>query len=154
MKTVQAIHAGWIIPVDQPGIVLDAHTLVIEDDTIAAIVPTATWRREPEATEIDLRGHALVPGFVNAHTHAAMSLFRGMADDLPLMTWLENHIWPTEARVVGREFVREGTRLAAAEILSRDEGFSVSSHLAKLPYKHAQRHRKLADALLLAGLPQ
>lgn len=117
MKTVQAIHAGWIIPVDPPGVALEAHTLVIEDDSIAAIVPTTAWQAEPGTTELDLRGHALIPGFVNTHTHAAMSLFRGMADDLPLMTWLENHIWPTEARVVGREFVREGTRLAAAEML-------------------------------------
>jgi 5-methylthioadenosine/S-adenosylhomocysteine deaminase len=66
---------------------------------------------------VDCRQHALIPGLVNAHTHAAMSLFRGLADDLPLMTWLQQHIWPAEARFGDRQFVREGTRLAAYEML-------------------------------------
>jgi len=115
---MQAVHAGWVIPVQPDGTVLERHTLVIDGTQIAAIVPTAEWRNESGATEIDCRRHVLVPGFVNAHTHAAMSLFRGMADDLPLMEWLEGHIWPAEARVAGREFVRDGTRLAAAEMLA------------------------------------
>ncbi len=118
MSNVQAVHAGWVIPVEPDGVVLERHTLVIDGTHIAAIVPTASWRNDLGATEIDCRRHVLVPGFVNAHTHAAMSLFRGMADDLPLMEWLERHIWPAEARVAGREFVRDGTRLAAAEMLT------------------------------------
>ena len=118
MSNVQAVHAGWVIPVEPDGVVLERHTLVIDGTHIAAIVPSASWRNDLGATEIDCRRHVLVPGFVNAHTHAAMSLFRGMADDLPLMEWLEQHIWPAEARVAGREFVRDGTRLAAAEMLT------------------------------------
>ncbi len=118
MSNVQAVHAGWVIPVEPDGVVLERHTLVIDGTHIAAIVPTGSWRNDLGATEIDCRRHVLVPGFVNAHTHAAMSLFRGMADDLPLMEWLERHIWPAEARVAGREFVRDGTRLAAAEMLA------------------------------------
>jgi 5-methylthioadenosine/S-adenosylhomocysteine deaminase len=114
----QAIHARWVIPVEPHGVVLDHHTLVIEHARIAAILPTAQWRSPgAHVLEIDCREHALMPGFVNAHTHAAMSLFRGMADDRPLMEWLERHIWPAEARHVSREFVRDGTRLAIAEML-------------------------------------
>lgn len=114
----EAIHAGWIVPVEPQASVLARHTLVIEDDRIAAIVPTAEWR-SPGAgmQELHCPDHVLIPGLVNAHTHAGMSLFRGLADDLPLMEWLERHIWPAEARVANREFVRDGTRLAAAEML-------------------------------------
>ena len=116
--TVQALHARWVIPVEPANTVLDHHTVVIEDSLITAIVPTAEWRNTGEhVDEIHLPEHALIPGLVNAHTHAAMSLFRGMADDRPLMDWLENHIWPAEARAINREFVRDGTRLAAAEML-------------------------------------
>jgi 5-methylthioadenosine/S-adenosylhomocysteine deaminase len=117
MSNVQAIHAGWIVPVEPAGLVLQRHTLVIEDECIKALTPTAEWHAAGDVREIDCREHVLVPGFVNAHTHAAMTLFRGLADDLPLMEWLQRHIWPTEARVAGREFVRDGTRLAAAEML-------------------------------------
>lgn len=116
--TAQAIHARWVIPVEPANTVFDHHTVVIEDAQITAILPTAQWRSAgPQVEEIQLPEHALIPGFVNAHTHAAMSLFRGMADDRPLMDWLENHIWPAEARAINREFVRDGTRLAAAEML-------------------------------------
>lgn len=115
---LQAIHAGWVVPVEPTGRVLERHTLVIEDARISAIVPTVEWRSPgPLASELHCPDHVLIPGLVNAHTHAGMSLFRGMADDRPLMEWLERHIWPAEARVVNREFVRDGTRLAAAEML-------------------------------------
>ena len=66
---------------------------------------------------ISLPAHALIPGLVNAHTHAAMTLMRGLADDLPLMRWLEEHIWPAEKRHVSPEFVRDGTLAACAEML-------------------------------------
>ena len=118
MDTVQAIHARWLIPVEPAGLVLEQHTVQIEGARIAAIMPTAQWRSPgPHVLETHCPEHALIPGFVNAHTHAAMSLFRGMADDRPLMDWLEQHIWPAEARSVSREFVRDGARLAAAEML-------------------------------------
>ena len=111
----QAIHASWVVPVHPRGTVLQDHTVVIESGVISALMPRAQWQGEAE--EIDCAGHALMPGMINTHTHAAMSLFRGLADDLPLQVWLEQHIWPTEAMVVGRDFVRDGTRLAAAEML-------------------------------------
>ena len=114
----QIIHARWIIPVEPGHPVLTDHSLAIQGDRIAAILPTADWQSHLKARhEVDLSGHALLPGFVNVHTHAAMSLFRGMADDLPLMRWLQEHIWPAEGRWLSPEFVRDGTRLAAYEML-------------------------------------
>lgn len=118
MDTLQALHASWVVPVEPHGTVLCDHTLVIEDTRIAALLPTEAWRAAGrKAREFDLEGHVLMPGLVNAHTHAGMSLFRGVADDLPLRTWLEDHIWPAEAACVNREFVRDGVRLAVAEML-------------------------------------
>lgn len=115
---LQAIHAGWVIPVEPQTQVLKAHTVVIEDQLIKAIIPRTSWRApDSDCIEIERPGHVLIPGLINTHTHAAMSLFRGMADDRPLMEWLENHIWPAEAKFVQRDFVRDGTRLAAAEML-------------------------------------
>ena len=114
----QIIHARWVIPVEPGMPVLPDHSVGVAHGRIAAIVPTNDWSRQLRAaTEVDCRHHALIPGFVNTHTHAAMSLFRGMADDLPLMTWLQEHIWPAEARWTDPTFVHDGTRLAAYEML-------------------------------------
>ena len=95
---------------------LDGETVGLrcEDGLIAEIGPRVT--AAPEDERIDGTGLALTPGFVNAHTHAAMTLFRGFADDLPLMVWLEQHIWPAEARLEP-EHVYWGTRLACAEMI-------------------------------------
>jgi len=112
------IHAAWIIPVEPENTTLKQHSLVILGGRVHEILPTDQARRRYAAREeVNLPGHALVPGFVNAHTHAAMSLFRGLADDLPLMDWLQHHIWPAEARWVSPEFVRDGALLAIAEML-------------------------------------
>jgi 5-methylthioadenosine/S-adenosylhomocysteine deaminase len=112
------IHARWIIPVEPDGEALDHHSLAIRDGRILAILPSAAARSRYTASDIiELPTHALIPGLVNAHTHAAMSLFRGLADDLPLMDWLTKHMWPAEAKWVSPEFVRDGVRLAAAEML-------------------------------------
>ena len=112
------IHARWIVPVEPEGVILDHHSLVIRDGRIGAILPSAAARTGFTARDIvELPAHALIPGLVNAHTHAAMSLFRGLADDLPLTDWLTQHIWPAEAKWISPEFVRDGVRLAAAEML-------------------------------------
>lgn len=116
MQATQAIHAGWVVPVNPADTALPSHTIVIDGERIVDILPSKEWRGG-DIREVDCRGAALIPGLVNAHTHAAMSLFRGMADDLPLMTWLNDHIWPAEARMVSREFVRDGAALAVAEML-------------------------------------
>jgi len=112
-----AIHARWIVPVEPAGVLHD-HALVIDDGTIVALVPSAAADRDYAPRErVALESHALIPGLVNAHTHAAMNLLRGVADDVPLKPWLEEHIWPREGRFVAPDFVHDGTLLAAAEML-------------------------------------
>jgi 5-methylthioadenosine/S-adenosylhomocysteine deaminase len=112
------IEARWVIPIEPHGTVLNDHSVAIAGDRIAAILPRVEMRRRCKAGRtIDLSTHALIPGLVNLHTHAAMTLMRGLADDLPLMDWLEKHIWPAEARHVSGQFVYDGTLLACAEML-------------------------------------
>ncbi len=112
------IHAGWVIPVEPEGVVLEHHSIAIKDGQIVAIVPRSEAEAQYQAeTVADRSHHVLIPGLINAHTHAAMSLMRGMADDVPLMTWLTEHIWPTEGQWVSPAFVQDGTRLAMAEML-------------------------------------
>ncbi len=112
------IHAQWIIPVDEQEHVLEEHSLAVGGGRIQGILPTAEARTAFQAErELDLPGHALIPGLINAHTHSPMTLLRGLADDLPLMIWLNQHIWPAEKRWVDPEFVLAGTRLAALEML-------------------------------------
>jgi len=111
------IDAPWIVPVEPAG-VLSGHALVVDEGRILAIVPAAEADAAyaPRAT-VTLATHALIPGLVNAHTHSAMALMRGIADDVPLQAWLEQHIWPREGRFVSPEFVYDGTLLASAEML-------------------------------------
>ncbi|MCB1725271.1 MAG: TRZ/ATZ family hydrolase [Gammaproteobacteria bacterium] len=117
MQADLLIHADWVIPVE-PTAVLEGHSVAVEGGKIAAILPRAAARGQIQPREVvDLPGHALIPGLINAHTHSPMSLFRGLADDLPLMRWLNEHIWPAEARWVHEEFVADGTRLTIAEML-------------------------------------
>jgi len=112
------IHARWIVPVEPDSTALGHHSLAIRDGRILDILPGAVARTRYTARDvIELPTHALIPGLVNAHTHAAMSLFRGLSDDLPLMDWLTKHIWPAETKWISPEFVRDGVRLAAAEML-------------------------------------
>jgi 5-methylthioadenosine/S-adenosylhomocysteine deaminase len=111
------LDAGWIIPIEPAGALRD-HSLIVDAGRIAAIVPAVEADLRFAAHErVALPHHALLPGLVNAHTHAAMSLFRGIADDVPLQVWLEQYIWPREGRFVGPDFVYDGARLAAAEML-------------------------------------
>ncbi|TMH86857.1 MAG: TRZ/ATZ family hydrolase [Betaproteobacteria bacterium] len=108
----------WIVPVEPAGKVLEDHAVAIREGRIEAILPAREARaRFREHEPIDLPDRVLIPGLVNAHTHAAMTLMRGLADDLPLMRWLHEHVWPAETQHVSREFVRDGTLLACAEML-------------------------------------
>ena len=112
------IRARWVVPVEPAGAVLDDHVVAVRDGLIEAVLPLEAARaRYPERAITELRQHVLVPGLVNAHTHAAMALMRGLADDLPLLRWLQQHIWPVEMRHVSPQFVRDGTLLACAEML-------------------------------------
>jgi 5-methylthioadenosine/S-adenosylhomocysteine deaminase len=112
------LNARWIVPVEPEGRVLEHHALAIHQGRILAILPQdqAAARFSAEVA-LNLDRHVLMPGLINAHTHASMTLLRGFADDLPLMNWLQGHIWPAETRWVDPEFVRDGTRLAIAEML-------------------------------------
>ncbi len=112
------LEARWIIPVEPAGQVLHDHAIAINGGLIKAILPKMAAQLQFSPRErIVLDEHVLIPGLINLHTHAAMSLMRGLADDLPLMEWLNNHIWPTEKQHVSAHFVLEGTQLACAEML-------------------------------------
>ncbi|HEX9583204.1 MAG TPA: TRZ/ATZ family hydrolase, partial [Gammaproteobacteria bacterium] len=119
MPTIDTlINARWVIPVEPDGLTLDHHSIAVHSGKIVEVLPTKNTAKKYHTTEtVDLKTHAVIPGLVNAHTHAAMSLFRGLADDLPLMDWLNQHIWPAEAKWVSEAFVRDGTELAIAEML-------------------------------------
>ena len=112
------LHAKWIIPVDSVHRYLERHAIAIHDDKIIDILPSTLAEKKYKAnTNRNYDQHALMPGLINSHTHAAMNLFRGLADDLNLMDWLENHIWPAEAEHVNEAFVHSGTELAIAEMI-------------------------------------
>src|SRR5690606_25384199 len=112
------IEAGLVVPVEPHGVVLEDHAVAVRDGKIVAILPVAEARARFRAAETVSRpGSVLIPGLVNAHTHNPMNLLRGIADDLPLMTWLQEHIWPVEGAVVGPQFIADGVALAVAEML-------------------------------------
>jgi len=112
------ISAGWCIPVEPHELVLTDHAVAITDGRIVDLLPAGEARQAYEpGVHLERPDHVLIPGLVNAHTHAAMTLLRGLADDLPLERWLKEAVWPVEARWAGPEMVRDGTRLAVAEML-------------------------------------
>jgi len=114
----RALVPRWVVPVRPEGAVLSGHAVVVGGDRIVDVLPVSDLEsRHPDAERIGLPEHALIPGLVNMHTHSAMSLLRGLADDLPLMRWLHENIWPAEKIIMGPEYVRAGTRLALAEML-------------------------------------
>jgi 5-methylthioadenosine/S-adenosylhomocysteine deaminase len=111
------ILAAHVIPVEPRGVLHD-HAVAVNDGRIVAIVPSAEALRQFEAREVvKLESHALIPGLVNLHCHAAMSLMRGIGDDAPLMAWLQEHIWPAETKHVSDDFVHDGSLVAMAEML-------------------------------------
>jgi len=119
MKKIDTLlHAKWVIPVDNKQRYLEQHSVAIHEGKIIDILPSQAAKKSYDADVIrDYPGHALMPGLVNSHTHAAMNLFRGIADDLSLMDWLQNHIWPAEAEHINEAFVHTGTELAIAEMI-------------------------------------
>jgi 5-methylthioadenosine/S-adenosylhomocysteine deaminase len=112
------IEAGWVVPVEPHGVVLEDHAVAIRHGVIVALLPIAEARARFEPAETVSRPRAvLIPGLVNAHVHNPMTLLRGVADDLPLMQWLQGHIWPLEAQLIAPDFVADGITLAIAEML-------------------------------------
>jgi 5-methylthioadenosine/S-adenosylhomocysteine deaminase len=118
MTATTILSARWVLPVVPRGAALEDHAVVIRGGTIVEVLPTAAaLARHPGAGHQVFPHHALLPGFVNAHTHAAMTLLRGIGGDLPLMDWLQQHVWPAERALLSPEFVYDGTRLAVAEMI-------------------------------------
>jgi len=112
------IEAGHVLPIEPHGVVLEQHAVAVRDGVIVALLPISEARARFTANDTVSRPDAvLMPGLINAHTHNPMTLLRGIADDLPLMVWLQQHIWPTEAAVMSPGFVSDGVTLAIAEML-------------------------------------
>ena len=117
-KSLHIISARWVVPVIPRNTVWENHALVIEEGEIIEILPTKDAQKKYQSITFEhLNDHVLMPGLINSHTHTAMSLFRGLANDVPLMTWLNDHIWPAEAKFINQEFIQDGTELAIAEML-------------------------------------
>ncbi len=119
MKHVHTlIHGKHIIPVDRKARVLADFSIAVQDGRILDILPSSEAAdRYSCDTRYAYDHHIIIPGLINTHTHAGMSLFRGLASDLPLMEWLNNHIWPAEQKWMSEDFARLGTRLAIAEMI-------------------------------------
>jgi 5-methylthioadenosine/S-adenosylhomocysteine deaminase len=112
------VEAGHVVPVEPHAVVLEDHAVAVRDGVIVALLPRAEARARFAPAEVVSRPDGvLLPGFVNAHTHNPMTLMRGIADDLPLKVWLQQHIWPIEAAVMAPDFVADGIALAIAEML-------------------------------------
>lgn len=112
------IHARWCLPMTADDTILEHHTLVVNDGMIVTLLPQQQATERYQAAQVmTLDSHCLMPGLINNHGHSAMSLFRGLADDLPLMTWLNKHIWPAEQQFVSDAFVEAGSALAIAEMI-------------------------------------
>ena len=112
------LNCKWIIPIVPENQTLADCAIAIDNGKIIGLLPQAEAARKFSAGKVqDLDHHIVMPGLVNSHGHAAMSLLRGYADDLPLRSWLENHIWPAEAKFLSEEFVQDGTRLSIAEMI-------------------------------------
>jgi len=145
------IEPGWVVPVVPHGVVLEGHAVALRGDAIVAVGPAAGLRARFDAAEVVSRPHAaLVPGLVNAHTHNPMTLLRGIADDLPLMEWLQGHIWPVEGAVIGPDFVRDGVTLAIAEMLRG--GTTCANENYFFPDVQAETYRRFGFRALV-GLP-
>ena len=112
------IEPRWVLPIRPRGVLLEGHAIAVAGGVIRAVVPAAeAGRRFAARSTVRLADHVVLPGLVNAHTHASMALLRGVGDDLPLQQWLTERIWPLEQALVGEEFVQDGARLAAVEML-------------------------------------
>ncbi|MDF2529633.1 MAG: mtaD [Gammaproteobacteria bacterium] len=152
------IQPKWLITVDSRNRVLENHSLVVDRGKILDIVPNLQLKTRYTAIKTHyLDNHAILPGFINAHTHAAMSLMRGFADDLPLMTWLTKFIWPGERLYVSPEFVCDGMRLALAEMIKGgttciNDMYFYSSEAAEVMHKSGIRGR-IADSILNIEMP-
>jgi 5-methylthioadenosine/S-adenosylhomocysteine deaminase len=120
MRSIDTLlHPRWIVPIIPRGVVYEHYSIAIHAGKIVDILATSEGKKQYQAdNEIELVEHVVLPGLVNAHAHSPMVLLRGLADDMVLMDWLEQYIWPAENKLVNAEFIRDGMRLAMAEMIS------------------------------------
>lgn len=115
---MKILSGAWVLPVIPRGAILEKHAVVVQDERILEILPLEeALARYPDVVHLHFPHHALMPGLVNAHTHAGMNLLRGVGGDLPLMRWLQESVWPLEGRMLSSEFITAATRIAIAEML-------------------------------------
>src|SRR3989344_62466 len=113
----ELLQARWVLPIQPEETLLEHHTIVVHQGRILDLLPSDAAKAQYQGKITELPDHIVLPGLVNAHAHSPMSLFRGLADDLPLMTWLQNHMWPAEGDVLSPESIRDGMELAMAEMI-------------------------------------
>jgi 5-methylthioadenosine/S-adenosylhomocysteine deaminase len=150
------ISARWVVPVEPDGRVLEDHAVATANGRIAAVLPRdEAMRRYPSAELIDRPTHVLLPGFVNAHTHAAMVLLRGRAENRLLGPWLRDAVWPLEKRWVDPEYVRDGTELAIAEMLRAGITCFADQHLFPeiVATTCAELHMRASVGLVVTDAP-
>lgn len=139
------IDGRWVLPMSEGTPILEYHSVIISGERIEAILPTEqAQQRYPDVETTRLDEHLIMPGLINAHGHAAMTLLRGLGNDLPLMEWLQEHIWPAEGEFVSEEFVADGTLLAIAEMLRGgttcfSDMYFFPETVADLAQKHGMR---------------
>jgi len=113
------IEARWLATMVKNAPLSEHYSVIVQNDTIVDVLSTALAKSQYTSTDtVSLDEHILIPGLINLHTHAAMNLMRGIADDLPLMQWLNEHIWPAERAVVSSDYVKDASLHACAEMLS------------------------------------
>eukprot|EP00606_Chrysophyceae_sp_TOSAG23-5_P000125 GSChrysophyteH2.ASY1.ANO1.1414.1 assembled CDS len=128
-SSIVVITGGTVVTMDALRRVIENGAVAIEGDTIAAVGEAAAIASAyPGAERVDASGHIVMPGLVNTHGHAPMVLYRGLADDMALMDWLQQYIFPAEAKTVTPEFVRAGTNLAALEMIESGTTTFTSSY--------------------------
>jgi cytosine/adenosine deaminase-related metal-dependent hydrolase len=153
--TTQIVSARWVIPVEPAYTVLENHSVVFTNGTIDAILPHAEARtRYVNAHETVLGDHVLIPGLVNLHTHATMVLMRGLADDTPLMDWLQHHIWPAEAKYLAENYVYDGTSVACAEMPAQRAKRACARWLVAACWNFPRRTRQMPMPTSPAVLPR
>ncbi len=146
----------WVVPVEPAGAVLEHHAVVVNGNRIAAVLPReAAASHFRAARVIERPGHILLPGLVNAHTHAASSLLRGGVEDLPARAWLTQYARPAGSRWLGPEFVRDGTRLAMLEMLRNgttcfNDMYYFPDVVAALAVEH---HMRVSVSMIISGQP-
>lgn len=119
MQTIDTlIHARWVVPVVPRNHILENHSIAINDEKIIAILPTDLASETYQAkNSVDCKTHVVMPGLINTHAHTPMNLLRGLADDLQLMDWLQNHIWPAEGKLLTPKSIYDGSLFAIIEML-------------------------------------